>query len=90
MDADLDAIAHGRAYGISGERRDNLSECLEQPASDNGVDMHKYNTLYIFKFNEHDLTPEYYDIRIAKVQSTKQSGIIGGKIPFGLNINFKK
>ena len=52
--------------------------------------MHKYNTLYIFKFNEHDLTPEYYDIRIAKVQSTKQSGIIGGKIPFGLNINFKK
>ena len=56
MDADLDAIAHGRAYGISGERRDNLSECLEQPASDNGVDMHKYNTLYIAKLNMHVLT----------------------------------
>ena len=58
MDADLDAIAHGWASGIGGGHRNNLSECLEQPASDNGVDMYKYNTSYICKLNWRVLTPE--------------------------------
>ena len=31
---------------------------LEHLASDNGADMHKYNTLYTHKLNWHVLTPE--------------------------------
>ena len=31
---------------------------LEHPASYNGADMHKYNTLYTVKFTKHALTSE--------------------------------
>ena len=63
MDTDLDAIAHGRAFGIVGGRKNSLSECLEQPASDNGVDMYKYNTAYTFKLNWHVLAPESHSVK---------------------------
>ena len=43
---------------FSGERRKPLSELLEPPASDNGADMYKYNTLYTHKSDRHVLTPE--------------------------------
>ena len=33
---------------------------LEHLASDNGADMHKYNTLYTRRLNWHVLTPESY------------------------------
>ena len=33
---------------------------LEHLASDNGADMHKYNTLYTHRLNGHVLTPEAY------------------------------
>ena len=41
--------------------KNTLAECLEQPASDNGVDMHKYNMSYICKLDWHVLTPVSYD-----------------------------
>ena len=37
-----------------------FSESLEQLASYNGADMHKYNLIYTFKINQHVLTPESY------------------------------
>ena len=40
-----------------------FSEPLEQLASYNGADMHKYNMLYTIKFIEHVLTPESYYIK---------------------------
>ena len=41
-----------------------LSEFLEHLASDNGADMHKYNTLYTHKLDLHVLTPELLYISI--------------------------
>ena len=40
-----------------------FSEPLEQLASYNGADMHKYNMLYTIKFIEHVLTHESYYIK---------------------------
>ena len=51
---------HTRMYaGFGGERIERpLSEFLEHLASDNGADMHKYNTLYTHRLIMHVLTPE--------------------------------
>jgi len=37
---------------------------LEHPASYNGADMHKYNTLYTRKLSWHVLTPTSYIFQI--------------------------
>ena len=45
--------------GFGGERIERpLSEFLEHLASDNGADIHKYNTLYTHRVNWHVLTSE--------------------------------
>ena len=58
-DAALEAM-HTRMYALLRWRtyRIPLSEFLEHLASDNGADMHKYNTLYTVKFTKHVLTSE--------------------------------
>ena len=43
-----------------------FSESLEQLASSNGADMHKYNLIYTFKINQHVLTPESYDVGVKR------------------------
>ncbi len=46
---------------FDGERIERpISEFLEHLASDNGADMHKYNTLYTHTFSLHVLIPESY------------------------------
>ena len=59
MDAALEAM-HTRMYALLRWRtyRIPLSEFLEHLASDNGADMHKYNTLYTHSLNQHALTSE--------------------------------
>ena len=61
MDAALEAM-HTRMYALLRWRtyRIPLSEFLEHPASDNGADMHKYNTLYTRTLNQHVLTSTSY------------------------------
>ena len=44
--------------------RTPLSEFLEHLASDNGADMHKYNTLYTQRLHRHVLTPESSDVGV--------------------------
>ena len=38
--------------------KNNFSECLEHPASNNGADMHKHNTSYTLKSDRHISAPE--------------------------------
>ena len=61
MDAALEAM-HTRMYALLRWRTYTvpLPEFLEHLASDNGADMHKYNTLYTQRLNRHALTPESY------------------------------
>ena len=58
-DAALEAM-HTRMYALLRWRTYivPLSEFLEHLVSDNGADMHKYNTLYTHRLNIHVLTPE--------------------------------
>ena len=51
MHTRMHALLRWRTYTMP------LSEFLEHLASDNGADMHKYNTLYTHKLNWHVLTP---------------------------------
>ena len=57
-DAALEAM-HTRMYALLRWRTDrtSLSEFLEHLASDNGADMHKYNTLYTCRFDWHGDSP---------------------------------
>ena len=50
-DAALEAMHTGMYAGFGGERVEHL-------ASDNGADMHKYNTLYTHALDWHVLPPE--------------------------------
>ena len=52
-DAALEAMHIWMYAGFGGERVEHL-------ASDNGADMHKYNTLYTHTFSLHVLIPESY------------------------------
>ena len=63
MDAALEAM-HTRMYALLRWRTYTvpLPEFLEHLASDNGADMHKYNTLYTHKSDWHVLTPESFYI----------------------------
>ena len=58
MDAALEAT-HTGMYALLRWRmhRKHLSESLEHLASDNGADMHEYNSLYTHTLNQHVLTP---------------------------------
>jgi len=47
-------------FATMAEAETIFSESLEQLASYNGADMHKYNLIYTFKINQHVLTPESY------------------------------
>ena len=59
MEAALEAM-HTRMYALLRWRTDrtHLSEFLEHLASDNGADIHKYNTSYTDGLSGHVLTPE--------------------------------
>ena len=61
---------HTRMYaGFGGERIERpLSEFLEHLASDNGADMHKYNTLYTRTLSLHVLTPTSFYHNIPLIQ----------------------
>ena len=60
-DAGSEAM-HTRMYDLFRWRtyRKTLPEFLEHLASDNGADIHKYNTLYTHRLNRHVLTPTSY------------------------------
>ena len=63
---------HTRMYaGFGGEHIERpLSEFLEHLASDNGADMHKYNTLYTRKLSWHVLTPtSLHNVRHSRTMS---------------------
>ena len=49
-----------------------LSEFLEHLASDNGADMHKYNTLYTHGLNRHVLTPESFGLFLFLFKKLKE------------------
>jgi len=58
--------------GFGGERIERpLSEFLEHLASDNGADIHKYNTLYTRTLSWHVLTPTSYIFSITMLLPLK-------------------